>query len=107
MPTVDPEVGATSTSFGVGEMNRHDEIPSPASSIGQSLLTILPMKHDRGSRPMEQGETSSGPSLQYTKRVLKSVLSSWIETLSSGHWEVGFGIIKHVQDILAESERLV
>eukprot|EP00268_Persea_americana_P010747 TRINITY_DN14386_c0_g1_i2.p1 TRINITY_DN14386_c0_g1~~TRINITY_DN14386_c0_g1_i2.p1 ORF type:complete len:131 (+),score=28.88 TRINITY_DN14386_c0_g1_i2:31-393(+) len=64
------------------------------------------MKHDRGSQPMERSETSSRPSLQYAKRVLKSVLSSWIETLSSGHLEAGFGMIKHVQDILTESEEV-
>lgn len=38
--------------------------------------------------------------------MLKSVLSSWIETLSSGHLEAGFGMIKHVQDILAKSEEV-
>ena len=84
-------------------MKPHDEIPSPASSIGQNLLTIPPMKHDRGSQPLEWGETSFRPSFQYAKRVLKSVLSSWIETLSSGHLEAGFGMIKHVQDIHADS----
>ena len=36
--------------------------------------------------------------------MLKSVLSSWIETLSSGHLDAGFGMIRHVQEILAESE---
>ena len=95
VPAVDPEVGATS-SFGAAEMKLPDEIPSLASLIGQSLLTIPPMKHDRGSRLMEQGETSSRSSLQYAKRVLKNVLSSWIETLSSGHLEAGSGMIKHV-----------
>ena len=74
VPAVDAEIGATSTNFG-------------ASSIGQSLWTVASKKHDRGSRLMERGETSSGPSLQYVKRVLKSVLSSWIETLSSCHFE--------------------
>ena len=77
-------------------MKSHDEIRSSASSIGQSLLTIHPMKHDKGSRPMERGEISSGPSLQCAKRVLKSVLSFWIETLSFGHLEAGFDMIKHV-----------
>ncbi|XXG88126.1 hypothetical protein AAC387_Pa12g0380 [Persea americana] len=71
VPTVEPEVGATS-SFGAVEMKPHDEISSPASSIGQSLLTIPPMKQDGSSQQMEQGETSSRPSLQYAKRVLKS-----------------------------------
>ena len=105
VPTVDPEVGATS-SFGAAEMKSHGEIRSSASPIRQSLLTIPLMKHDRGSRPMERGEISSGPSLQYAKRVLKSVLSSWIETLFSGHLEAGFDMIKHVQDILADSEEV-
>ena len=76
MLVVDPEIGASSTSFGAAEMKPHDEIPSPASSIGKSLLVTPPTGHDTGSRPMERGETSSGPSLQYAKRVLKSVLSS-------------------------------
>ena len=88
-------------------MKPYDEIPSPAFSIGKSLLIIPPMKHDIGSRPRERGETSFGPSLQYAKRVLKSVLSSWIETLSLGHLEAEFGMIKHVQDILIEREESV
>jgi hypothetical protein len=56
-----------------------------------------------GSQSVEHGESSSGPSLQFAKKVLKSVLSSWIETLSSGHLEAGFGMVKHVRDILADS----
>ncbi|XXG59365.1 hypothetical protein AAC387_Pa04g1465 [Persea americana] len=87
-------------------MKPRDEIPSLASLIGQNLLTIPPMKHDRGSWPMERAETSSRPSLQYAKRVLKSVLSSWIETLFSGHLEAGFCMIKHVQDILADNKEV-
>ena len=59
----DPEVRASSTSFGVAEVKPHDEIPSPASLIGKSLLITPPMRHDIGSWPMERGETSSGPSL--------------------------------------------
>ena len=42
----------------------------------------------------------------YAKRVLKRVLSVGIETLSSGHLEAGFGMIKHVQKRLAESEKV-
>ena len=38
--------------------------------------------------------------------MLKSVLSSWIKTLSSSRLEAGFGMIKHVQDILTESEKV-
>ena len=96
MHAVDPKVGASSTSFGAVEVIPHVEIPLLASSIGKSLLIIPPMKHDRGSQPMEPSETSFGPSLQYAKKVLKSILSSLIETLSSGHLEAGFGMIKHV-----------
>eukprot|EP00268_Persea_americana_P036232 TRINITY_DN3570_c1_g1_i14.p1 TRINITY_DN3570_c1_g1~~TRINITY_DN3570_c1_g1_i14.p1 ORF type:complete len:170 (-),score=39.98 TRINITY_DN3570_c1_g1_i14:557-1066(-) len=81
VPAVDPEVGASSTNFGAAE-------------------------HDTGSQPMEHGETSFGLSLQYAKRVLKSVLSSWIETFTSGHLKAGFSMIKHVQEILAESEKV-
>ena len=106
MPVADPDIGTSSTNFGVVEMKLHDEIPSPMSSTGKSLL-ITPLKvHDTGSRLMEQGETSSLPSLQYANKVLKSILSSWIETLSSGHLKARFGKIKHVQEILAESEKV-
>ena len=76
LPTADPKVEVSSTIFGAAEVKPHDEIPSPASSIGKSLLITPPMRHDTNSRPMERGEPLSGPSLQYTKRVLKSVLSS-------------------------------
>lgn len=38
--------------------------------------------------------------------MLKTVLSSWVETLSSGHLETGFGMIKHVHDILADSKEV-
>ena len=81
LPTVDPDTGTSSTSFVAVEVKPRDEIPSSVSSIGKSLLITPPVGHDIGSRPMERGETSSGPSLQYAKRVLKSVLSSWIQTL--------------------------
>lgn len=90
----------------MAEVKPHNEIPSAVSSIGKSLLITPPIRPDTGSRPMERGETSSGPSLQYVKRVLKSVLSSWIETLSSGHLEAGFGMIKHLQEILGESKKV-
>ena len=88
MPTVDPEIWTFSTSFDTAEVKPHDEIPLPVSPIGKRFLITPPTRHDIGSRPMEQGETSSGPSLQYAKRVLKSVMSSWIETLfwSFGRW---------------------
>ena len=106
VPAANPEVGAFSTSFGAAKMKPCDEIPLPASSIGKSLLTTPLIRHDMGSRPMERGETSSRPSLQYAKRVLKSVLSSWIETLSSDHLGAGFGMIKPVQEILVEREKV-
>ena len=96
VPAADPEVRASFTSFDTAEVRPHAWIPSPVSSIGNSLLITLPMRHDKGSWPMEQGESSSEPSIQYAKRVLKSVLSSWIETLSSSHLEARFGVIKHV-----------
>ena len=60
-------------------------------------------EHDTGDQPTKHSESSSGPSLQYAKKVLKSVLSLWVETLSSGHLEAGFGMVKHVQDVLADS----
>ena len=99
MPAANPEVEASSASFDEAEM----KIPSPVSSIGKSLMITPPAEHDSGSQPTERGESPSGPSLQYPKKVLKSVLSSWVETLSSGHLEAGFGMVKHVQDILADS----
>ena len=37
---------------------------------------------------------------------MKRILSSWVETLSSGHLEAGFGMVKHVQDILADSKEV-
>ena len=37
---------------------------------------------------------------------MKRVLSSWVETLSSNHLDAGFGMVKHVQDILADSEEV-
>ena len=37
---------------------------------------------------------------------MKRVLSSWVETFSSGHLLAGFGMIKHIQDILADSEEV-
>ncbi|KAJ8649209.1 hypothetical protein MRB53_002232 [Persea americana] len=103
---VDPGVGASSTSFDEVKVSPRVDIPYPVAPIGKSLLITLPTVYDMGSRPTEHGESSSGPSLQFTKKVLKRVLSSWIETLSSGHLEAGFGMIKHVQDILADSEKV-
>ena len=59
-----------------------------------------------GSRPTEHGESSSESSRQFARKVLKRVLSSWVETLSSGYLEAGFSMIKHVQDILADCEEV-
>ncbi|XXG41994.1 hypothetical protein AAC387_Pa01g2353 [Persea americana] len=82
------------------------DIPSPAAPIGKTFLITLPTVPDMGSRPTEHGESSSEPSRQFARKVLKRVLSSWVETLSSGHLEAGFGMVKHVQDILADSEEV-
>ena len=107
VPTVDPGVGASSTSFDEAEASPPPDIPSPAAPIGKSFLITLPTVPDTGSRPTEHGESSSEPSRQFARKVLKRVLSSWVETLSSGHLEAGFGMVKHVQDILADSEEVV
>ena len=72
VPAVDPNIGTSSTSFDVAKVNPRDEIPSPTSLIGKSFLITPPTGHDMGSRPMEWGETSSGPSLQYARKVLKA-----------------------------------
>ena len=96
VPIVDPRVGASSTSFDEAEESPQDDIPSPAAPIGKSFLITLPTVHDMGSRPKEHGEFSSEPSRQFARKVLKRVLSSWVETLSSGYLEAGFGMIKHL-----------
>ncbi|XXG42063.1 hypothetical protein AAC387_Pa01g2413 [Persea americana] len=80
VPAVDPEVGATS-SFGATEMKSHDEIPSSASSIRQSLLTIPPMKHDRGSRPMERGLSGRCKCKAFVDEVI-ALSNKWTETKS-------------------------
>ena len=107
VPVTDPGVGASSTNFDEAEASPPTDIPSPAAPIGKSFLITLPTVPDTGSRPTEHGESSSEPSRQFAKKVLKRVLSSWVETLSSGHLVAGFGMVKHVQDILADSEELV
>ena len=96
MPAADPDIGTSSTSFDAVEVKPREEVPSPVSLIGNDFLITPPASHDKCGRRMDLGETSYGPSLQYVKKVLKSVLSSWIETLSSGHLEAWFGMIKHV-----------
>ena len=93
---VDPGVGASSTSLDEAEASPHADIPSPAAPIGKSFLITLLTVHDMGSRPTEHGESSSESSRQFARKVLKRILSSWVETLSSGHLEAGFGMIKHV-----------
>ena len=106
VPVTDPGVGASSTSFDEAEASPPTDIPSPAAPIGKSFLITLPTVPDMGSRPTKHGESSSEPSRQFARKVLKRVLSSWVETLSSGHLEAGFGMVKHVQDILADSEEV-
>lgn len=106
VPAADPWVEASSTSFDEAEVSPHADIPSPAAPIGKSFLIALPMVPHMGSRPTEHGESSSEPSRQFARKMLKRVLSSWVETLSSGHLEAGFGMVKHVQDILADSKEV-
>ncbi|XXG47598.1 hypothetical protein AAC387_Pa02g2222 [Persea americana] len=106
VPAVDPRVGAFSTSFDEAEASPLADIPSPAAPIGKSFLITLPTVPNMGSRPTEHGKSSSEPSRQFARKVLKRVLSSWVETLSSGHLEAGFGMVKHVQDILTDREEI-
>ncbi|KAJ8634480.1 hypothetical protein MRB53_008747 [Persea americana] len=106
VPAADPGVGASSTSFDEAEASPRADIPSPVAPIGKSFLLTLPTVPDMGSRQIEHGEFSSEPSRQFARKVLKRVLSSWVETLSSGHLEAGFGMVKHVQNILADSEEV-
>ena len=96
VPVIDPGVGASSTSFDETEASPPTDIPSPAAPVGKSFLITLPTVPDMGSRPTEHGESSSEPSHQFTRKVLKRVLSSCVETLSSGHLEAGFGMVKHL-----------
>ena len=106
VPVTDPGVGASSTNFDEAEASPPTDIPSSAALVGKSFLITLPTVPDMGSRPTEHGESSSEPSRQFARKVLKRVLSSWVETLSSGHLEAGFGMVKHVQDILADSKEV-
>ncbi|XXG42110.1 hypothetical protein AAC387_Pa01g2454 [Persea americana] len=106
VPAADQGVGASSTSFDEAEASPLADIPSPTFPIGKSFLITLPTVPDMGSRPTEHGESLSEPSRQFARKVLKRVLSSWVETLSSGHLEAGFDMVKHVQDILADSEEV-
>ncbi|XXG41987.1 hypothetical protein AAC387_Pa01g2346 [Persea americana] len=106
VPVTDPRVGASSSSFDGVEASPPTDIPSPTAPVGKSFLITLPKVPDTGSRPTEHGESSSEPSRQFAMKVLKRVLSSWVETLFSGHLEAGFGMVKHVQDILADSKEV-
>ena len=63
MPEVNPKRGASSTSLDMADVRPRVKIPSPVSLIGKSLLITLPARHDMGGWQMEQGESSSGPSL--------------------------------------------
>ena len=96
MPAADPGVRASFANFDEAEEGPDADIPSPAAPIGKSFLITLPTVPDTGSRPTEHGESSSEPSRQFARKVLKRVLSSWVETLSSGHLEAGFDMVKHV-----------
>ena len=74
VPVTDPGVGASSTSFDEAEASSQADIPSPAAPIGKSFLITLPVVHDMGSRPMENGESSSGPSHQFAKKGVEESL---------------------------------
>ncbi|MDL1135137.1 hypothetical protein PS057_17220 [Yersinia pestis] len=106
MPEVDPEVEIPGTSSDNIEEIPRAEIPSRAgaASAGKSSFVTLSTDDDMSSRPTELGESSAGPSLLFAKKVVVRVVSSWIETLFSGHLEVGFGMIQHVQEILSDAE---
>ena len=106
MPAADLGVGASSTGFDEAEASPHADIPSLATLIGKSFFITLLTVHDMGSRPTEHGESPSEPSLQFERKVLKRVLSLWVETISSANLEASFGMIKHVQDILADSKEV-
>ncbi|XXG76922.1 hypothetical protein AAC387_Pa08g1182 [Persea americana] len=106
VPAADSGVGASSTSFDKAEESPQADIPSSAAPIGNSFLITLSTVPDMDSRPTEHGESSSEPSRQFARKVLKRVLSSWVETLSSNHLEAGFSMVKHVQDILVDSEEV-
>ncbi|XXG79935.1 hypothetical protein AAC387_Pa09g0898 [Persea americana] len=68
VPTADPRVGASSTSFDEAEKSLRADIPSPVAPIGKSFLITLPMVHDMGSQPTEHGECSSEPSRQFANK---------------------------------------
>ncbi|WP_193450560.1 hypothetical protein, partial [Streptomyces plicatus] len=106
MPEVDPEAGTPVAGSDTVEEIPRVEIPSSAAPIGKSSFVFLPTGHDMSSRPTEKGESSSGPSLQFAKKVLVRVLSSWIETLHSGHLDARFGMIPHVKEILTDTEEV-
>ena len=62
VPTADPGVGASSTSFDEAEVSPPTDIPSPAAPIGKSFLITLSTVPNMGSRPTGHGESSSEPS---------------------------------------------
>ena len=49
VPTADPGVGASSTSFDEAEASMHVDIPFPAAPIGKSFLITLPKVPNTGS----------------------------------------------------------
>ena len=81
MPAVDQGIRASSTSFDEAEMSPHADIPSPATPIGKSFLYYSSNVACHGQSTTEHGESSSEPSRQFARKVLKRVLSSWAETL--------------------------
>ena len=68
VPAIDPEIGASSTSFDTTEVRPRVEIPSPVSPIGKSLLITLPARHDMGSRSMEGGSLHPGHPFSLRRR---------------------------------------
>ena len=107
MPEVDPEVGISRTSSDTIEEIPRAEISSSGAPSGKSPFTPLPVVHDMSSRPVEKGESSSDSSLRFAKKMVMRVLSSWAETLLSGHLEVGLGMIPNIQETLHDAEREV
>ena len=100
------EMGASLASLDTVEVGPRAEIPTSVSPIGKSLLITFPVRQEMDNRPMEWGDPSSGPSRQFAKKALKSVLGSWVETISSSHLDDGFGMIKYVQEMLSGSEEV-
>ena len=104
MPVADPDVGISTSSSDAAEEIPRAEIPSSGAPTGKSSFDTFQTGHDMSSRATEKGESSSGSSLRSVKRMLARALSTWIETLLSGHLEVGFSMIPNVQLTLNDAE---